>query len=253
MASRFFQTGTQRSTRVQELFSTIAPRYDLINDLQSFGLHRRWKRTLVRLAAPRAGEQALDLCCGTGDVTFALAAQGAHAVGLDFSRAMLRIACNRRRRLGTGRHPGSPSAWRQTGSIAFVCGDGLRLPLAGGSFDVVTISYGLRNLPDIEGALRELGRVTRASGRLLVLDFSKPEHRLWRDLYFAYLNAVVPLFGKVLCGDAETYSYILESLRHYPTPAGIAEALDRAGWVGVRGVGLLGGAMTITLAARPGP
>ena len=194
MANPFYSPGRERAAKVQDLFGTIARRYDLINDLQSLGLHRLWKRRLVRLARLESGQRALDVCCGTGDVTFALARTGAEVIGLDFSREMLRVAEARRVR-DAGREPSG-----QGGTLAFVQGDALHLPFPDASFDAVTISYGLRNLADFEAGLAEMRRVLRTAGRLLVLDFGKPANPLWRALYFAYLRAAVPLFGRLFAG-----------------------------------------------------
>src|SRR5713226_4765138 len=148
MANKFYAAGEERAARVNDLFAAIARRYDLINDLQSFWLHRFWKRRLVALAHPTAGESALDICCGTGDVAFALARRGMDVVGLDFSEAMLAVATQRAER-------------EQNTPVRFVRGDAEAIPFADESFDLVTISYGLRNLADWEQGLREMKRVTR--------------------------------------------------------------------------------------------
>jgi len=250
MANKFYQPGGRRAARVNDLFAAIANRYDLINDLQSLGLHRRWKRKLVRLARARTGERALDLCCGTGDVTFALARCGLRAAGLDFSGPMLAVAAARRERIETGTGP-SAGFGPQTG-VTFLRGDATTLPFADACFDVVTISYGLRNLAGVEEGLRETWRVTRPGGRILVLDFGKPPNRLWRALYFAYLKLFVPLFGRLFCGDADTYAYILESLRHYPAQEGVAAAMRDLQCSNVRVLNLLGGVMSINMGEKPG-
>lgn len=156
MANKFYQPGTERAEKVEDLFATIAPRYDLINDLQSFGLHRLWKRRLVKLAQPSPGEKALDLCCGTGDVAYALARTGASTTGLDFSAPMLEIAKQR------SRTPGADSPALPT----FVQGDALNTRLPEESFDIVTMSYGLRNLASWEAGLQEMWRVTKSGGRI---------------------------------------------------------------------------------------
>ncbi len=236
MANPFYQTGEQRAGKVRDLFGTIARRYDLINDLQSLGLHRAWKRRLVGLARLRTSDQALDLCCGTGDVAFALAQTGAEVTGLDFSPAMLDVARAR--------------AERQAGRVTFVQGDALRLPFADNAFDAVTISYGLRNLADFEAGLAEMQRVAKPGGRLLVLDFGRPANPVWRGLYFAYLRLAVPVFGRLFAGSADAYAYILESLRHYPGQQGVAELMRRQGLAKVAVHDLLGGAMGIDSAEK---
>ena len=241
MAGKFYAEGETRAARVEDLFAAVAPRYDLINDLQSFGLHRVWKRRLVRLASVRPGEHALDVCCGTGDVTFALAREGAEATGFDFSAPMLDVARRRAAAL-LGSFRSAPR---------FVQGDALSLPFVDASFDVVTISYGLRNLADIDRGLRELTRVLRPGGRLLVLDFGKPELIAWRRLYFAYLRWCVPVFGRLFCGDADTHGYILDSLQKYPAQRGVDAKLRGLGYEATSVSDLLGGVMGINHGRRP--
>lgn len=238
MASKFYVEGDARAARVEDLFAAIAPRYDLINDLQSFGLHRLWKRRLIRLAGIRPGELALDVCCGTGDVAFALAAAGATVTGFDFSEPMLAVARNRARAVAPGASP------------VFQQGDALNLPFADASFDVVTISYGLRNLADFDRGVRELSRVLRPGGRLLVLDFGKPDNAFWRWGYFQYLRWLVPIFGRLFCGDGDTHGYILESLKKYPAQRGVDAKLAELGWSERRVVNLLGGVMGINYGRR---
>ena len=243
MANKYFQPGEQRATKVEDLFGKIAPRYDLINDLQSFGLHRGWKRRLVRLANPQPGERALDVCCGTGDLAIALAGRGAEVVGLDFSEPMLEVARKR-----AERNPVIPqSAIRNP---QFLRSDAQQLPFPDAHFDIVTVGYGLRNLASWETGLREMWRVARPRGRLLVLDFGKPDNPLWRRMYFAYLRWLVPVFGRIFCGDSPAYAYILESLGHYPAQHGVAAKLIELGCAEVEVVNLLGGVMTINYARK---
>lgn len=236
MANPFYAPGADRAARVNALFARIAARYDLINDLQSFGLHRHWKRRMIELARVRAGEAALDVCCGTGDLAFALARRGARVTGLDFTEPMLAVARQRAAR---------------EGAVDFQQGDALRLPFPAASFDVVTVGYGLRNLADWQAGLAELRRVARPGARLLVLDFGKPDQALWRWGYFTYLRVFVPLLGLVFCSDAQAYGYILESLKHYPAQRGVEAWLRQAGLDEVRTVNLLGGVMSINVAVVP--
>jgi demethylmenaquinone methyltransferase / 2-methoxy-6-polyprenyl-1,4-benzoquinol methylase len=243
MSNKFYAPGGQRAAKVGDLFAAIAPRYDLINDLQSFGLHRRWKQRAARLAAVKPGARALDLCCGSGDIAFALAARGADVVGLDFSEAMLLVAEGRRRR-AEGKSE-IRSAKSEVRNPHFLRGDAQQIPFPDNSFDIATVGYGLRNLADWKGGLREMQRVLRPGGRLVTLDFGKPPNALWRRLYFAYLKLFVPMLGRIFCGDAAAYAYILESLRHYPAQEGVAAEMRGLGMVNVRIVKLLGGAMSI--------
>jgi len=236
MANQFYAPGADRADRVNALFARIAARYDLINDLQSFGLHRLWKRRVIGLAAVRPGERALDVCCGTGDLAFALARRGARVTGLDFTEPMLAVARQRAAR---------------EGAVEFLQGDALKLPFAAAAFDVVTVGYGLRNLASWEAGLDEMVRVARPGARLLVLDFGKPDNAVWRWLYFTYLRLFVPLLGRLCCGDAQAYAYILESLKHYPAQRGVEARMRSLGLTELRTVNLLGGVMSINFAAVP--
>jgi len=229
----YFVQGRERAHRVSELFASIATRYDLINDIQSFGLHRWWKHRLVRLAPAGPGRQALDVCCGTGDLTLALARRGFVTTGIDFSEPMLAVA----RRRGI-RQPGM-------GGVRFVHGDALQLPFATASFDVVTVAYGLRNLADVDAGLRELIRVLRPGGTLLILEFGKPASAVLRWLWFGYLRLALPVYGFLFAGDARAYAYILESLLHYPGQTVIQSKLAGLGAAEGKMVNLFGGMMSM--------
>lgn len=231
MANKYYQPGEQRAAKVHDLFSAIAHRYDLINDLQSFGLHRFWKRRLLRLAAVRRTDRVLDLCCGTGDVALRAARLGAQVVGVDFSEAMLQGGATRSRAAGL--------------SVCWLRADALALPFGDAQFDAAMVSYGLRNLADVSGGMREMHRVVKPGGRILVLDFGKPRNPLLRTGYFAYLKYCVPHFGRVLCRDAAAYGYILESLKQYPAQEGIAELMRELDCERVSVHNLLGGVMSI--------
>jgi demethylmenaquinone methyltransferase/2-methoxy-6-polyprenyl-1,4-benzoquinol methylase len=246
MANTFYDPGEQRAAKVNELFATVATRYDLMNDWQSFGLHRVWKRHVVRLAAVRSGDRALDVCCGTGDLALALAGQGARVTGLDFNSPMLEVA---RQKLiaRIARNPKSPI---DNQNPEFIQSDAQNIPFADGSFELVTIGYGLRNLADWERGLREMQRVLKPGGRLLILDFGKPDNAIWRGIYFGYLRLFVPLLGRIFCGNAAAYAYILESLQTYPAQAGVAAKLRELNFAEVRVINLLGGVMSIHYAEK---
>jgi demethylmenaquinone methyltransferase/2-methoxy-6-polyprenyl-1,4-benzoquinol methylase len=229
VSNTFYVPGEQRAAKVNDLFASIARRYDLINDLQSFGLHRRWKRRVVDLAAVTPGSRALDLCCGTGDLALTLAARGAAVTGLDFSAPMLEVAGRRK----TGDNP------------AFIQGDAQQIPFPDNSFDIVTMGYGLRNLASWESGLAEMWRVAKPGGRVIILEFGKPANALWRQLYFTHLRCSVPLTGWIFCGNAQAYAYILESLKHYPAQRAVAAKMQEMKFASVRVVDFLGGAMAI--------
>lgn len=245
MSNVFYAPGEARGARVNDLFGRIARRYDLINDLQSFGLHRLWKRRVVALSRVAPGVRALDLCCGTGDIALALARRGADVTGLDFSDQMLAVARARSPR------PAAESPAAGTPNPRFQQGDAQQLPFADGTFDIVTVGYGLRNLTSWERGLEEMRRVARPGARIVVLDFGKPPNALWRALYFTHLRLSVPLIGLLFCGNASAYAYILESLKHYPAQLAVAEKMRALKLDHVQITNLVGGAMAINSAEVP--
>jgi demethylmenaquinone methyltransferase / 2-methoxy-6-polyprenyl-1,4-benzoquinol methylase len=232
----FYAPGEKRAAKVSDLFAAIARRYDLLNDLQSFGLHRLWKRRVAEMAHVKPGNRALDVCCGTGDIAFALARNGAEVTGLDFSEKMLEIAAQRKK---------SSAPTLQTQAPIFLQGDAQQIPFPDHMFDIVTVGYGLRNLASWEQGLKEMIRVARPGARLVVLDFGKPPNALWRHIYFTHLKCSVPLMGWLFCGNAQAYAYILESLKNYPAQRAVAEKMRELKLVNVRVINLLGGAMAI--------
>lgn len=227
-----FESPQAKRRYVRRLFATIADRYDLITRVLSYGQDARWKRKLAQMAAVTPGEQALDLACGTGDIAIALAGSGARTVGLDITHRMLE--------LGAGR----------TNKVRFLAGDMTSLPLAAATFDLVTTGYGLRNVPDLDAALDEIARVLKPRGRLLSLDFNRPENSLVRGVYLAYLTVVGSTLGWLLHRDPDTYRYIPASIRRYPGARGVAAKMSARGFSNVRIVPLLFGLMTLHLAER---
>ncbi len=238
--NKYLSYDSERAPRVRAMFTRLAWRYDVVNDVMSFGLHRRWKRQAVALALDiRKPARLLDLCCGTGDLCFLAEETGARRVtGLDFTLPMLAVA--RRRKLSAGANTGLAQ------------GDALRLPFPAGAFDAVTISYGLRNIADPEAALREMRRVLAPGGRAVVLDFGKPENPVAATLYQAFLHTMMPAVGFLFHGDPDTYLYIPASLERYPGQRGVAELMRRAGFVNVRYEDRLLGTMGINIGENPG-
>ncbi len=219
---------------VRRLFATIADRYDLITVVLSYGQDRRWKRRLVGLAAPRPGERALDLACGTGDIAFEIARRGVSVTGLDLTRRMIELA----------------RAKRAAPPAAFLVGDMMALPFAGSSFDLVTAGYGLRNVPVIPTALAEIHRVLKPGGRFLSLDFNRPENSFVRAIYLSYLTLVGSALGLVLHGDPDTYRYIPETIRPYPGGARVASMMRDHGFADARYLPVLAGFMAIHVARK---
>jgi len=229
-------TADAKATYVRRLFHTIAGRYDLITRLLSFGGDQRWKARLVRIAAPLPGLHALDLASGTGDIALALAARGCRVTALDITHRMLELARAK---------PGA-------GAIGCVTGDMMALPFPAASFDLITTGYGIRNVPRIETAIAEIGRVLEPGGLLLSLDFNRPSNTVVRSVYLAYLTAFGSALGWLLHRDPDTYRYIPESIRRYPGAHGVAALLARSGFADSRAIPLLGGLMAINTARRRG-
>lgn len=229
-----FETPEAKRRHNARLFGEIAPRYDLATVVLSYGRDRHWKRRLVDLADVSPGERALDLACGTADIAMLLAARGARVTGLDLAPPMLAVA--------RGKVGGA--------AVRFTAGDMTRLPFATGCADVVTAGYGLRNVPALDVALGEVVRVLRPGGRFLALDFNRPNGRMLREAYLAYLSVVGSMLGVVLHGDGATYRYIAASLRRYPGAAAVCGAMTCAGFREAKWLPVLGGLMAIHVARK---
>jgi demethylmenaquinone methyltransferase/2-methoxy-6-polyprenyl-1,4-benzoquinol methylase len=240
---------------VRRVFATIADRYDFITGFLSYGQDRRWKRRLIALAGVQPTDRVLDLACGTGDLLFGAAAHARQAVGLDITHHMLVLAARRDvKARPTGVAPARPAGVGRPVTGRLVTGDMLALPFASARFDVVTTGYGLRNVPDLPAAMAEIHRVLAPGGRLLSLDFNRPENPAVRGAYLAYLSIVGSALGLALHGDPDTYRYIPESIRLYPGAAGVAQLLERAGFTRVRAIPVFGGLMAIHAATKaPAP
>jgi ubiquinone/menaquinone biosynthesis methyltransferase len=235
---RAFDSPESKRRHVRTLFATIADRYDLITAVLSYGQDARWKARLVSIADVRKGERALDLAAGTGDIAFAVAARGARTVAVDITHRMLQLAAEKSR------------ASRAAARVDFITADMTSLPLGTGVFDLVTTGYGLRNVPDLDAAIDEIARVLRPGGRLLSLDFNRPELSVVRAAYLAYLTIVGSVLGWVLHRDPDTYRYIPESIKRYPGARGVADRLAARGFDHVTVIPLLFGLMSLHLAER---
>jgi demethylmenaquinone methyltransferase/2-methoxy-6-polyprenyl-1,4-benzoquinol methylase len=217
---------------VAAMFDAVARRYDLTNDVLSLGQDRRWRRQVVEAVAPRPGERVLDLAAGTGTSSQPFADRGALVVPCDFSLGML----------GVGK--------RARPSLPFTAGDGTRLPFADGTFDAVTISFGLRNIVDPDAGLRELLRVTRPGGRLVVCEFSHPSWAPFRTVYVEYLMRALPGVARAVSSSPDAYVYLAESIRAWPDQRALADRIGAAGWTAPRWLDLSGGIVALHHAVR---
>jgi len=204
---------------VHGVFTRVASKYDIMNDLMSAGMHRLWKDAMMDWLAPRAGQRLLDVAGGTGDVAFRfLGRGGAQAVVLDMTEGML-VA---------GRQRAEADA--MAGRMDWVVGDAMALPFAANSFDVYTISFGIRNVTRIGDALQEAFRVLRPGGRLMVLEFSQIPNDLLQKAYDLYSFNVIPVMGQVVAGDRDSYQYLVESIRKFPDQEAFASTIRAAGF-----------------------
>ncbi len=215
------------------MFDQVARRYDVTNDVLSLGQAPLWRRAVARAVRPRAGDRVLDLAAGTGTSAQPMRRAGADVVACDFSLGMLLV--------GRSRLPELP----------FVAGDATRLPFADASFDAVTISFGLRNVVDVDAALREMRRVTCPGGRLVVCEFSSPTWRPFRTVYAEYLMRALPAVADRIASNPEAYRYLAESIRAWPDQRRLAARIGANGWQSVQWRDLSGGIVAIHRAARP--
>jgi demethylmenaquinone methyltransferase / 2-methoxy-6-polyprenyl-1,4-benzoquinol methylase len=222
----------KRPRDMAAMFDAVAKRYDLTNDVLSLGQVRRWRRQVLRTVAPRPGDRVLDLAAGTGTSSEPFEEAGATVVPCDFSLGMLRQ--------GRQARP----------AMRFTAGDATRLPFADGAFAAVTISFGLRNIVDPDAALREIARVTRRGGRLVVCEFSHPTWRPFRRLYLEYLMRALPPVARRVSSSPDAYVYLAESIQAWPDQAALADRIRAAGWRDVGWRDLSGGIVALHFGVR---
>jgi demethylmenaquinone methyltransferase / 2-methoxy-6-polyprenyl-1,4-benzoquinol methylase len=226
----------EKADRVRAVFDSVASRYDVMNDLMSFGVHRLWKRFLLSQTGLRPGQRALDVAGGTGDITAGLSRQvgpTGRVILSDINAEMLRHGRDRLLDLGI------------VGNVDVVLANAERLPFADRSFDCVTIAFGLRNVTDKAAALASLYRVLKPGGQLLILEFSKPVAPGLGPVYDRYSFSVLPALGRLVAGDADSYRYLAESIRMFPDQATLEGMMRTAGFDGVRHHNLTGGIVAL--------
>lgn len=227
------QVAPEEKTRlVGGVFSSVAARYDVMNDAMSGGLHRLWKDSFVRKVNPRAGESILDMAGGTGDIAFRLARSGASVTVADINPDMLAVGMERasKRRI-------DGLVWQEQNAETLSFGDR--------AFDAYTIAFGIRNVTDIPAALREAHRVLKRGGRFFCLEFSTTQWPGFADVYDAYSLHLVPRLGKLLANDSDSYRYLVESIRRFPPMPAFKAMIEEAGFAQVRAEPILGGLVAI--------
>ncbi len=221
------------------MFDRVAGRYDALNSVMTAGLHHRWRARAAERTGLGPGDSALDVCCGTGDLALELArhvAPGGRVVGCDFSEPMLDLAREKATAQGAQ-------------GVRFEWADALQLPYDGERFDAVTVGFGVRNLADLDRGLRELARVLRPGGHLVILEITQPTRPPLSVFYSLWFDRIVPLLGS-FSADSEAYAYLPESVRSFPSPAALAQKMDAAGFERIRYTVLAGGIIAIHSGVR---
>ncbi|HET6998169.1 MAG TPA: bifunctional demethylmenaquinone methyltransferase/2-methoxy-6-polyprenyl-1,4-benzoquinol methylase UbiE [Solirubrobacterales bacterium] len=232
--SRPSRTSPEFSGQVNRMFDRVSGRYDALNSVMTAGMHHRWRERAAERAELTAGDSALDICCGTGDLALELSrhvSPGGHVVGCDFSEPMLDLAREK-------------ASARQAMGVRFEWADALQLPYDAGRFDAATVGFGVRNLADLDRGLSEMARVLKPGGRVVILEITQPTRPPLSVFYSLWFDRVVPLLGS-FSSEPEAYSYLPESVRSFPSPLELAEKMDRAGFERVRYTVLAGGIIAI--------
>jgi len=222
----------EKTRRVGAVFSSVARRYDMMNDLMSGGMHRLWKDRFVNRVKPSAGEEILDMAGGTGDVAFRMAKRGARVTVADINADMLEVGRQRAERRGV-----AGVTWKVENAES--------LSFADGRFGAYTIVFGIRNVTDIPAALREAHRVLERGGRFYCMEFSSSDWPGFSNLYDAWATNMIPRFGKAVANDEESYHYLIESIRRFPRPEAFKAMVADAGFVRASAEPMLGGLVTI--------
>lgn len=233
---------SQKAGQVADVFHSVAGKYDLMNDLMSMGVHRLWKRFTIELSGVRPGHQVLDIAGGTGDLAMKfsdLVGPGGKVVLADINASMLKVG--RSRLVDRG----------YAGNIEYVQADAEHLPFPDNSFNAVSIAFGLRNVTDKDQALKDMARVLKPGGKLMVLEFSKPTNPLLSKAYDTYSFTALPFMGKLIAGDSESYKYLAESIRMHPDQDTLKTMMENAGFANCKYHNMTGGIVALHVGIKP--
>ncbi|MEO1488455.1 MAG: class I SAM-dependent methyltransferase [Pseudomonadota bacterium] len=226
----------EKTRRVGEVFTSVARKYDIMNDAMSFGMHRGWKDRFVKRVKPQAGEHILDMAGGTGDIAFRMADAGADVTVADINQDMLDVGAERAM---------ERSQNEETGALVFTQQNAESVDFASNTFDAYTIVFGIRNVTYKDKALAEAHRVLRPGGRFYCMEFSTTEWAGFKEVYDLYSAQIMPRMGQVIAGDADSYRYLVESIRKFPRPPAFEAMIREAGFVNTKYETILGGAVNI--------
>ena len=226
----------EKTRRVGEVFSSVAKKYDIMNDAMSFGMHRGWKDRFVKRVKPQPGEAILDMAGGTGDIAFRMADRGADVTVADINQEMLDVGAERAMERAEA---------EGAGSLVFTQPNAEEVDFASNAFDAYTIVFGIRNVTFKDKALAEAHRVLRPGGRFYCMEFSTTEWTGFREVYDLYSHHIMPRMGQVIAGDTESYRYLAESIRKFPRPPEFESMIKQAGFVNTKAEIILGGAVAI--------
>ncbi|MHB8125478.1 MAG: demethylmenaquinone methyltransferase [Desulfitobacteriaceae bacterium] len=233
--------GKDKATYIKETFNSIANRYDLMNTIMTLGMDKRWRRLAVKQVKAKPGASILDVCCGTGQLTFELAkavGPAGKVTGLDFSEKMLGIAL---------KHLTEQLAFKQLGlgKVQLIQGDALALPFEDNFFDGVTVGWGLRNLPDLSKGIKEMARVVKPGGIIVSLDMAKPYFPVFKHLYWFYFKKLVPLMGRIFTKKGSAYSYLYDSAKEFPSQQEVTAIFADCGLIETNYRNLVGGVVAL--------
>lgn len=235
-----YNSNESKRDQIKRMFNTIAPRYDLLNHILSFGIDKLWRKRLIKMICQHSAREILDVATGTGDmaITMARANKSAHIVGYDLSEGMLEVARRKVEDLGL------------TAQISLQQGEAELIPFGDNKFDAVMVAFGVRNFYDLEGGVREMHRVLKSGGKLYILEFSTPKRGLFGTIYSLYTHKILPFVGGAISKDKRAYQYLPESVDEFPSVDKFLELMSRSGFKSRSAISLMGDVAQIYIGGK---